>query len=645
MVWGSDFSYGDKKMFGITFNQWLDVCKMYLIDQNENTLKAYLQWYPYCSIPYYHKNSLSTDDFYNKYIKNGNCVLFPTVTFKDKNYLLKNGGTIRNATLISPLMYLVLQAVGKALSEKYVVQRPNDIMVFYGGDYDTNSAHYKDSYYQFLETVDEESKTGSYNYYIKIDIKDFYDNINIDKLVSILDENINSSESVKITPSQLYLYKRLFSYCGGGHFPLVENSVCSSYLSTVVYLDSTDRELYNYLESLSRFGIRKFKMIRYVDDLYILILSTNNYRETKRLAINILKKYNSILNTSGLSLNFSKCKFDNSDLIINDLKNWSYIEDGSNINEKISDTFPDGLLGFLSDFNSALDESGHLTFGEYRMVLEKSYQNYDLSLRPHEVLNHFIYKMKRGEASKELVPILAEIICPDFTHLHLDPKRLTQIVLNTGDENLIKSILNSLFMRANGDDWNAYDMIITITYLLQRGFRHYDLKKKVLSKLPCTKYFGEKYCEHSFIESLEGEGSEYHTLSKLIGEDEIANYLFFMFKCEASDGNFMEAFAYFKSFFDRVTADIACGRNAISPVRYLKYYDEGKLGKIYGRYQNSKGIISKAQKLRRTNPLAHASSELLNGATSTTDLKESVEQLWGLLITYAGDSNNLEFAK
>jgi len=596
-------------------------------------------------MPYYHKGVLFTEEFYNKYIKNGSCVLFPTVTFKDKNYLLKYDGTIRNATLISPLMYLVLQAVGKAISEKYVVQRPDDINVFYGGDYDTNSAHYKDSYYQFLETVDKESKMGSYNYYIKIDIKDFYDNINIDKLVSILDANINFSESVKITPSQLYLYKRLFSYCGGGHFPLVENSVCSSYLSTVVFLDLTDRELYNYLESLSCFGIRKFKMIRYVDDLYILILSTNNYMETKRLAINILKKYNSILNTLGLSLNFSKCKFDNSDLIINDLKNWSYIEDGANISEKISDTFPDGLLGFLGDFNSALEEFGHLTFGEYRMVLEKSYQNYDLSLWPHEVLNHFIYKMKRGEASKELVSALNDVVCHDFTNIHLDPKRLMQIVLNTGDEYLIKSVLNSLFMRANGDDWNAYDMIITITYLLQRGFKHHDLKQKVLSKLPRTKYFGEKYCEHSFIESLEREGGEYHTLSKLIGEDSKANYLYFMFKCEASDGNSMEAFAYFKSFFDRVTADIACGRNEISPVKYLKYYDEGKLRKIYERYENSRDIISQAQRLRHSNPLAHASSELLDDVASTTELKRSVELLWGLLKRYAEDANNLEFAK
>jgi len=632
-------------MFGITFDQWLYVCKMYVIDQNENTHKSYLQWYPYSSIPYSLKEKLFTREFYDEYIRNGNCVLFPTVTFKDKNYILKNDGTLRNATLISPLMYLVLQSVGKAISEKYVALRPDDIVVFYGGDYNTNSAHYKDSYYQFLETVDEESKTSSYNYYIKIDIKDFYDNINIDKLVSILDANINTLESVQITSSQLYLYKRLFAYCGGGHFPLVENSVCSSYLSTVVYLDSTDRELYNYLESLSRFGIQKFKMIRYVDDLYILILSTNNYRDTKQLAINILKKYNSIINKLGLSLNFSKCKFDNSDLIINDLKNWSYIEDGANISEKISDTFPDGLLGFLGDFNSALDESGHLTFGEYRKVLENSYQNYDLSLRPHEVFNHFIYNMKRGEESKELVPILAEIICHDFNHLHLDPKRLTQIVLNTGNEGLIKSILNSLFTRANGDDWNAYDMIITITYLLQRGFKHHDLKEKVLSKLPHTKYYGEKYCERSFIESLEREEQKYHIFSKLIGDDKKANYLYFMFKCEASEGNYMEAFAYFKSFFDRVTADIACRRNEISPVVYNKFYKESYLKKIYKQYTDSGDIISQAQRLRHSNPLAHASSELLDGVTSTTELKESVEQLWSLLITYAEDSNNLEFVK
>ena len=69
------------------------------------------------------------------------------------------------------------------------------------------------------------------------------------------------------------------------------------------------------------------------------------------------------------------------------------------------------------------------------------------------------------------------------------------------------------------------------------------------------------------------------------------------------------------------------------------------LKKIYKQYADSGDIISQAQRLRHSNPLAHASSELLDGVTSTTELKESVERLWSLLITYADDSNNLEFVK
>ena len=82
-----------------------------------------------------------------------------------------------------------------------------------------------------------------------------------------------------IPQAQLLLYKELLLYCGDGVFPLIENSVSSSYLATVVYLDPIDCELYDFLR-LRVPGITGFRMIRYVDDLYILF-TTN--RDTKGL--------------------------------------------------------------------------------------------------------------------------------------------------------------------------------------------------------------------------------------------------------------------------------------------------------------------------------------------------------------------------
>lgn len=52
-----------------------------------------------------------------------------------------------------------------------------------------------------------------------------------------------------------------------GKFPLVQNSTASSFLATIVYLDIIDVKLGNFIKKLP--NIEAYKLIRYVDDLYI----------------------------------------------------------------------------------------------------------------------------------------------------------------------------------------------------------------------------------------------------------------------------------------------------------------------------------------------------------------------------------------
>ena len=110
-----------------------------------------------------------------------------------------------------------------------------------------------------------------YQYYIKTEVTNFFNSINVNALIEWINFICNSGEDT-ILLAQLLLFKELLLYCGDGEFPLVENSVASSFLATVVYLDQIDGDLYGFLRLRVR-GITGFRMIHYVDDLYILFSS------------------------------------------------------------------------------------------------------------------------------------------------------------------------------------------------------------------------------------------------------------------------------------------------------------------------------------------------------------------------------------
>ena len=142
--------------------------------------------------------------------------------------------------------------------------------------------------------------------YIKTDITSFFSNINIDKLIDRIDCICNNENTV-FSQTRLQLYKKLLEYSGSGRFPLIENSIMSSFLATVVYLDQVDCDLYCYIKQKMT-SITAFKMIRYVDDLYILLNHKYGFEGVKTSYNEIRNEYSSILKRWGLSLNTRKCR-------------------------------------------------------------------------------------------------------------------------------------------------------------------------------------------------------------------------------------------------------------------------------------------------------------------------------------------------
>ena len=62
----------------------------------------------------------------------------------------------------------------------------------YAGNYQKNQLHYKQEYYEFIKELEENSIL--YDTFIKIDIKDFYESIDINKMTNLLKNSIQIKE-------------------------------------------------------------------------------------------------------------------------------------------------------------------------------------------------------------------------------------------------------------------------------------------------------------------------------------------------------------------------------------------------------------------------------------------------------------------
>jgi len=178
-------------LFGVKYDTWKSVCDMYF-SLKTGSLKAYLQWFPFTKLTNTDKDVISSEEFYNKYIKTGSFVLFPPAMHQSENFLQKSDGSFRDSSLVGPILYLMLQAVGKEIYDQYVSVRPYDISVYYAGNYEHMRPKYKQDYDDFFKELN--ASIDEYQYFIKTDITNFFANISVDKLVAQIDKVCNSDE-------------------------------------------------------------------------------------------------------------------------------------------------------------------------------------------------------------------------------------------------------------------------------------------------------------------------------------------------------------------------------------------------------------------------------------------------------------------
>ena len=617
-------------MFGITYETWKDSCNMYF-SLGEKTQKSYLQWFPFSKLTDSDKAEICSEDFFEKYIATGGFVLFPEIMQCSENYIQKGDGSFRNSALISPLLYLVVQSVGIEISKKYSSTRPTDIGAYYAGNLEYKRAKYKKDYDDFFKDINMSAE--GYQYYIKTDVTNFYNSINVNVLMERINYICNSGEDT-ISQAQLLLYKELILYCGDGVFPLIENSVASSYLATVVYLDQIDCQLYDFLR-LRVPGITGFRMIRYVDDLYILFSSDRDLKGLNQIYNTVIYEYSSLLKEYGLAINSSKCGWKQTKQINDDLKKSLYDEYVNDIEADLCAMFAGELEEFLEDIYEQIGGNG-LTNVAYMELIEKHFHRDDIEFTATEVFNYLIYDNRTELKSEDVSKIVERIIKRDISILSIDPKRLSVMVMQAGGDRAIKAMLSQLFHRNRMGVWNSYDTTIAISYLIQSKFQHIDLLDVLYEKSKSLYAYYEYNCKARFIRCTNREKPNRYL--RCIGKDKKATFLYFLSLCEQKRSNHLGSFAYYKTFFDRISADMAYQTGEKSKKNgpsYQSYYHEKDFKSLYSGIANADAIIKQAHDLRNANPLSHSSAGLIDDNSTSKNLNNAKRNLDSLINQYS----------
>ena len=626
-------------MFNIEYEEWENVCSAYF-KLNENIKKAYLQFFPLTKISKIEEANLKSESFFNNYIKDLTFVIVEECFFRTNNFLQKGDGSFRDSSLVSPILFLVLQTLGYKIYNLYEQERNENIEVYYAGNYNEMDVMYKKSYDEFYNSIN--SKKNDFDYYLKTDLSNFFSNINVNILVEKIDKNCNKKgNKITINSSELKVLKDILEYAGFGKFPTIENSVATSFLATNVYLDEIDNYIYDYISKNKNED--SFKMIRYVDDLYILFNSNKINKNTKDFCNELRNQYSSILKKYGLALNNKKFTFTKIENIENELKKSLYSEN-IDIKDNSFKNFPDeSFYQFITKLASILDND-YITIEEYSELINEYFYDENIEYTPIEIFNYFIYGSDIIDKNKKISDSICQLIEKDISFISLDPKRLTTLVLKTKNGRAIRSLLNSLFKRSRNNHWNTYDTSIAVHYLIQRGFEHSDLINILGENESDLKNFYDYFCKNSFMKIFENKLNK--VINKLIpiitGKEKKKTYfLYLMYKAEKEKNNTLSEFNFFKNYFDRVTAhlEFKYSSEKLKNPNFRKFYKEQELCKFYNCIDCSKDVLEKAHNIRNANPLSHASAELLEKYT-TEEIKRNIEDLNGLIECYIENKEN-----
>jgi AbiA family abortive infection protein len=208
----------------------------------------------------------------------------------------KTGIGLRNYVFFSYSMKLVAYSIGLYLLKvtwQYIQGKKNSeknqekskIKSFYGGDLkfkadsyelilNSETTIYTEHYNDFKKELMKEEENPGNKTIIKLDIQDFFDNISIRKLLGLINDRVK--HSIKqcnhfdgSTMEQIIFFYR-FIGMGRDNIPQADNNIISDFIS-YLYLSFGDQLIEDAINEINKKSgnINDYKIVRYVDDIYI----------------------------------------------------------------------------------------------------------------------------------------------------------------------------------------------------------------------------------------------------------------------------------------------------------------------------------------------------------------------------------------
>jgi hypothetical protein len=438
------------------------------------------------SVPDYHKKLISKDIFYNK-----------RESFYNLEYLIPKGFYgVRKFNFLSFELLILYYSLGfyfsDLMNDSYETiegkkRNRKNIFTFYGGkinfEHPANSEllYYKD-YVEFNTSVNEQIKkiidSKKKAVIIKLDIQEFYKNIDFDILLEVIEKYAVPSQGkkFKFDTTTIQEIKNLFLFINKSNvgLPLFSQNIISNFLS-YIYL----YELDNFVQNLDVAKENDFVYSRYVDDFYI-IYKRNKGISNEKIGDEIFE----------ISTNISKFLADKLDARINQLKTQKLIiKDDNDLNnfikkekvislpdaikksatpeEKLTEIIDiiaklkkdyknDGHAYIDTDGNNKLNEIFSKSLKNYvntataKSKIEKEFKNWNplLTLANTSTL---MFLVKQSSANDKFKKYLFEDIESKFSnpqHLFLLEKFLLNNTITTSQKSKIKKAkINSSYLK------------------------------------------------------------------------------------------------------------------------------------------------------------------------------------------------------
>ncbi|MGX7047510.1 hypothetical protein RU86_GL002283 [Lactococcus piscium] len=617
-------------MISLEYKDWERACKM-LRNIPMNSKNKYFQTYSFYKLSVASWKKLFSQNFFNTYIKSGEFLTYNyNLSFADR-LLQKNNGSYRHVRIVSPIIYLFLIAIASQIERLYEEKRTENIAVFFSGNFnkENESAHYKNSYEAYL--IEINTCQDSYKYYFKIDFSTFFPLIDTDILFNKIDN---------LDPKSALIYSSIIKMIGQGKMPIIDGNSGLSYLNTVIYLDDFDTAVIDYLNKLTEIG--SFRLVRYVDDLYIFIncdeskLELLNYKIYNHLCENSVKNH--------VELNSSKTEYLTSTSGLGERMNsdlYDFFVNSTEIN--FNDYFSKEDLKLFLERLLELPE--HASYEEYASSVLSTFKNDEFVFENEYALNAIVYNKKSWVKDDEIQEIIEKIINLNYHKLRYAAKALITLILNTRNGEIIKALLNKLFTAYSDGNGNIVDEILSIEYLVQRNFKHTNLMNVIKNVNPDIVNYISNYQLHDFFNYIENNRTTYYTKENesylKLANDPNINFLYFRYKYFEALGQTLESFAYFKNYFDRFIAhaQFCLGKDGDKKPNYKGYYKEGDLKKAIKLLQieisddDVDNILTDAHKMRNNNPVSHSSANILkNSDFKKTDILNSIKNLNKILM-------------